>query len=103
MLVSILILFVDIAGSNRVKFKGTVIDRYYKAESVRTLVSEDGDVAVESEEESFTLVIKSPRGKVITVKSSPELFYIKDVGDDLDCVSYIGWFTGIKWIEKVIE
>lgn len=98
-------LLIDGIASKPELFYGIVIDKHYKAErnSVGTgygITSSGGNgviVTSEHESEKFLLIVKTENGNVVTVECEPELYYEKQVGQEIDCKAYKGYFTGSIW------
>lgn len=107
------ITFIVIDGINTEPkpFYGTVIDKRYKAERNSTGtgygMTSNGKMGVvvtsESEPEKFLVMVKTESGQIVTVKCSPELYYEKEIGEEIDCVNYVGSFTGMSWSLKGVR
>ena len=102
----ILVLFcVDMFGGEDKYFEGTVIDKHYKAERNSTGtgygMTSNGKMGVvvtsESEPEKFLVMVKTENAQIFTVKCSAELYYKKEIGEQIECNNYIGYFTGMSW------
>ena len=86
-------------------FHGSVIDKHYKDERNSTGtgygMTNSGKSGViltsEYESEKFLLMVKTEGGNVVTVECEPELYYKKQVNQEIDCEAYKGFFTGVTW------
>lgn len=98
-------ILIDGIASKPEAFYGNVIDKHYEAESHRTGtgvgVTSSGKTGVvitsESEPEKFLLIVKTESGKIVTVNCEPELYYVKEVGEQVESNAYKGLFTGMVW------
>jgi hypothetical protein len=89
------------------QLQGTVLEKHYVPERSSTgtgVGSAGGKTAVvitsEHDPEKFLVMVRTPAGKIETVKCSPELYYQKEVGDQLQFRIKRGRFTGSKWSVK---
>jgi hypothetical protein len=86
-------------------YSGNVIDKHYSAESHRTGTgigfTSSGQTGVvmtsEREPEKFLLMVKTKTGNVVTAKCKPELYYEKEIGQEIEFAIYKGRFTGMSW------
>ncbi len=86
-------------------YSGNVIDKHYSAESHRTGtgvgVTSSGQTGVvmtsEREPEKFLLMVKTKAGNVVTARCKPELYYEKEIGQEIEFAIYKGRFTGVSW------
>ena len=86
-------------------YSGSVIDKHYSGESHRTGtgvgVTSSGQTGVvmtsESEPEKFLLMVRTKTGNVVTAKCKPELYYEKEIGQEIEFAIYKGRFTGMSW------
>jgi hypothetical protein len=84
---------------------GNVIDKHYLAGSHRNGnglgVTSSGQTSVvmisESEPEKFLLIVKTKSGDIVTAKCKPELYYEKEMGQEIEFAIYKGRFTNISW------
>jgi hypothetical protein len=92
-------------------YSGNVVDKHYSAESHRTGagvgVTSGGQTGVvmtsESEPEKFLLMVKTKTGNVVTAKCKPELYYEKEIGQEIEFVIYKGRFTGLSWAVRGVR
>lgn len=90
---------------------GKVVDKQYKAETKSTGIGSgaagNGQVGVvitsQNEPEKFLLMVKTPEGKVLTADAEAELYYQKEIGDNLAYALYKGRFTGFTWSVKGLK
>jgi hypothetical protein len=95
----------DVFFAKSVYDSGNVVDKHYSAESHKTGtgvgVTSSGQTGVvitsSSEPEKFLLIIKTNSGKVITAKCEPELYYQKEIGNQIEVAICKGRFTGLTW------
>lgn len=83
---------------------GTVVDKHYKPErhsSGTGVGMAGGKTAVvytsSHESEAFLLMVKTSEGRIETVKCEPELYYEKEIGNNLEFKIRKGRATGFKW------
>jgi preprotein translocase subunit SecF len=101
------IVFISIDGlmSKPEFYSGSVIDKHYSAESHRTGtgvgITSSGQTGVvmtsESEPEKFLLMVKTETGNVVTAKCKAELYYEKQIGQEIEFAIYKGLFTNMSW------
>tara|TARA_R110000823_G_scaffold221193_1_gene349701 strand:- start:1389 stop:1778 length:390 start_codon:yes stop_codon:yes gene_type:complete len=104
-ILAVAFIIIDSAASKPEAFYGNIVDKHYEAKSHRTGtgvgVTSSGNSAVvvtsETEPEKYLLKVRTSSGNIVTVKCSPELYYQKEVGQSIDCIAYIGFFTGNTW------
>ena len=108
MLIFILgLVFVTIDGlaSKPEPFTGSVIDKYYQAEKNSTSTgfgtTSDGKsgviVTTQHANQKFLLMVKNENGNIVTVECTSELYYEKQIGQQIYCKAYKGFFTGSIW------
>lgn len=93
---------IDVVASNKQGFKGVVIDKHYKSSrtSVGSGVATGANgsstvvTTVQTEPEEFYLIVRTTNCDIVTVKCSSELYYSKEISQDITCEYYIGLFTG---------
>lgn len=101
----LIFIITDSFFSKPVAFTGLVVDKHYKAESVRTgtgIVNTTQGVTgivttTEWDPEEFLIMVKTDNGNVVTAKCKPELYYAKEKGQPIDCYWSKGYFTGWQW------
>jgi hypothetical protein len=107
------ILFISIDGlmSKPEFYSGNVIDKHYSPARNRTGtgvgVTSGGQTAVvmtsESQPEKFLLMVKTKAGNVVTAKCKPELYYEKEIGQEIEFAIYKGLFTGMSWSARGVR
>jgi hypothetical protein len=104
-LIGLVFICIDGLMSKTEFYSGKVIDKHYSAESHRTGtgvgVTSSGQTGVvmtsESEPEKFLLMVKTKTGNVVTAECKPELYYEKEIGQEIEFAIYKGRFTGMSW------
>ena len=101
----IVFILIDGLASYPESFNGVVLDKHYKSETnstgtgYGTTSNGKGGVIVTShhESEKFLLMVKVEGGEVVTVQCEPEIYYKKELGNEIQCNAYKGFFTGLTW------
>lgn len=103
--------FVDRVGSKSVSVSGIVVDKHYKAErnsnGVGYGTSSSGNtgmvVTSSRESEKFLIMVRSNEGHIVTTESTADIFYSKEIGDDVVFEAYKGWITGIVYTNRMVK
>lgn len=98
-------LLVDWAAGRTEFSTGIVVDKQYKAEinttgtGYGTTTNGQGGVIVTTshDSEKFLLLAKSITNEIVTVECEPELYYNKEVGQEIEYKTRKGYFTGNDW------
>lgn len=104
-------LFIDGITSKPEFYYGNVIDKHYLAKKHRTGtgfgVTGDGRIGIittsENEPEKFILMVKTENGDIVTTDCKPEIYYKKEIGQEIEIAIYKGRFTGIDWYAEGIK
>ncbi len=107
----IVFILIDEIGAKAEPFNGTIVDKQYKAErsttGVGTVTSSSGQVGTvvtsQTDPEAFLIMVKTGNGKIVTVECTAELYYQKEIGQEINCNYYRGLITGYVWSSKGVN
>lgn len=102
---------IDIVGSKTELHNAIVIDKNYVAERKSvgngTSINSDGTIGIvqtnEVSLEQFLLIVETNNGHIFTVKCNPELYYYKNLGDQIQIKIYKGLLTNAIHNIKTIK
>ncbi len=110
LILGIAFILIEIFFCNKETFYGKVMDKQYKSETTSvgtgTIVNPNGSVGVVTtnvDPEEFLIMVKTENGKIVTVKCEPELYYEKQIGEQIEFNVCKGFLTKTIWLYRGVK
>jgi hypothetical protein len=107
LLLALTVLITDMITITPTYAHGKVVDKHYKAGSSNTRLVHKADkttiMVTDTDTEAFLIMIRSKEGSIITAKSNSNLYYRKEIGDDVRYAANIGRIFGKVWSVRAVE
>lgn len=105
-LVGMLSIGLDAAIGHKTVHHGEVIDKAYRAKTTKPHMQQVGKTIMTTTRtvpEKWIIMVKIKDGRIITAKSTPETYYEKEIGDEVEYKHWVGGLYGICYSTKVIK
>lgn len=103
-------MLIDILGYKTDCFCGNVMDKQYVEERISTgdhyIIRKGGtfyETRTNYEPERFLIIVETETGEFHSVKCEPDLYYRKEIGDQIECEAFKGLFTGLVYARRGVN